>query len=284
MPNNIELFKSCVPLLDEVYKEASLTGVLDGAAELAQAGANADELIIPMMEMSGLANYNRASGYVQGDVVLTQQTVKCNFDRGRMFSVDSLDDAETAGIAFGRLSGEFIRTRVVPELDAFRLAKYASFSGVEVTAGALSTGEDVVEALRACVTHMDDREVPYDGRVLFILPGLRGLIEDLDTTKSRAVLARFSQVISVPQTRMYSGVSLSTSGAGGYSKTSTAKNLNFLAVHKPAVIQYNKHVAPKVVTPEQNPAADAWKFGYRVNGIADVFKNKKAGVYAHLAS
>ena len=36
--------------------------------------------------------------------------------------------------------------------------------------------------------------------------------------------------------------------------------------------------------PEQNPAADAWKFGYRVNGIADVFKNKKAGVYAHLAS
>ena len=152
MPNNIELFKSCVPLLDEVYKESSLTGVLDGAAELAQAGANADELIIPMMEMSGLANYNRASGYVQGDVVLTQQTVKCNFDRGRMFSVDSLDDAETAGIAFGRLSGEFIRTRVVPELDAFRLAKYASFSGVEVTAGALSTGEDVVEALRACVT------------------------------------------------------------------------------------------------------------------------------------
>ena len=230
MPNNIELFKSCVPLLDEVYKEASLTGVLDGAAELAQAGANADELIIPMMEMSGLANYNRASGYVQGDVVLTQQTVKCNFDRGRMFSVDSLDDAETAGIAFGRLSGEFIRTRVVPELDAFRLAKYASFSGVEVTAGALSTREDVVEALRACVTHMDDREVPYDGRVLFILPGLRGLIEDLDTTKSRAVLARFSQVISVPQTRMYSAI---TQTASGYQKAQGAKDLSFLCVPPP---------------------------------------------------
>ena len=174
MANNIELFTSCVPLLDEVYKEASLTGVLDGAPELAQSGAGTDELIIPMMEMSGLADYSRAGGYVQGDVVLTQQTVRCNFDRGRMFSVDTLDDAETAGIAFGRLSGEFIRTRVVPELDAFRLAKYASFDGVQVTAGALSTGEDVVEALRACVTHMDDREVPYDGRVLFILPGLRG--------------------------------------------------------------------------------------------------------------
>ena len=49
------------------------------------------------------------------------------------------------------------------------------------------------------------------------------------------------------------------------------------------MLQYNKHVAPKVVTPEQNPTADAWKFGYRVCGIADVFKNKKAGVYAHMA-
>ena len=280
MPNNIELFKSCVPLLDEVYKESSLTGVLDGAAELAQAGANADELIIPMMEMSGLANYNRASGYVQGDVVLTQQTVKCNFDRGRMFSVDSLDDAETAGIAFGRLSGEFIRTRVVPELDAFRLAKYASFSGVEVTAGALSTGEDVVEALRACVTHMDDREVPYDGRVLFILPGLRGLIDDLDTIKSRAVLARFSRIISVPQTRMYSAITQTDSG---YQKAQGAKDLSFLCAHPSAVIQFQKHLAPKIITPEMNPDADAWKFGYRCVGIASVYRGKTDGIYAHTA-
>ena len=77
---------------------------------------------------------------------------------------------------------------------------------------------------------------------------------------------------------MTCAISLSTSGAGGYAKTSAGKNVNFLAVHKSAVLQYNKHIAPKVVTPEQNPTADAWKFGYRVNGIAEVFKNKKAGV------
>ena len=168
----------------------------------------------------------------------------------------------------------------MPELDAFRLAKYASFSGVEVTAGALSTGEDVVEALRACVTHMDDREVPYDGRVLFILPGLRGLIEDLDTTKSRAVLARFSQVISVPQTRMYSAI---TQTASGYQKAQGAKDLSFLCVHPSAVIQFQKHVAPKIITPEMNPDADAWKFGYRCVGIASVYHNKTDGVYAHTA-
>lgn len=49
MANTIELAKSYVPLLDEVYKNSALTSELDGASELAQAGANANELIIPMI-------------------------------------------------------------------------------------------------------------------------------------------------------------------------------------------------------------------------------------------
>ena len=64
MPNVIELIKQFVPVLDEVYKNASLTSDLDGAAELARAGANANELIIPMLDMQGLGDYSRNSGYV----------------------------------------------------------------------------------------------------------------------------------------------------------------------------------------------------------------------------
>ena len=285
MPNNsITLFKKYVPLLDETYRVAALTSVLDGPEEMAREGANAGEIVIPDMTMQGLVGYSRNNGFTDGTVTLTNTTYQCNYERGRMFTVDALDNAETAGVAFGRLAGEFIRNHVAPEIDAFRIARYAGTSGIGSASADLSTGADVIAALRVAATAMDNGEVPLDQRYLFITPALYALIEDLDAIKSRAVLSRFEQIIQVPQTRMYSGVSLSTSGAGGYSKTSTAKNLNFLAVHKPAVIQYNKHVAPKVVTPEQNPAADAWKFGYRVNGIADVFKNKKAGVYAHLAS
>ena len=51
MSNTIELAKSFVPKLDECYRLASLTSVLDGAPELAKQGANANELIIPMMSM-----------------------------------------------------------------------------------------------------------------------------------------------------------------------------------------------------------------------------------------
>ena len=56
MANTIELAKKYIPMLDEVYKNASLTAVLDGASELAQQGANANELIIPMLDMQALGD------------------------------------------------------------------------------------------------------------------------------------------------------------------------------------------------------------------------------------
>lgn len=283
MANAITLAKMFVPVLDEIYKEASLTSILDGAADLATQGANANELIIPKLDMQGLANYSRNDGYVNGDVTLTNETVKCNFDRGRMFQVDYLDNLETAGIAFGRLSGEFIRTKVVPELDAFRFAAYASASNIsKVSAGAaLADGSQVVAALRAAVNEMDEDEVPMTERYLFITPTLYGMIQDLDTTKSREVMENFAGVVKVPQTRFYTAITQAANGAGGYSKESSAKDINFMIIHKPAVIQFQKHVAPKIITPEQNQSADAYKFGYRNVGIADVYENKVAGIYLH---
>lgn len=297
MSNTIALAKQFVPLLDETYQLSSLTAILDGQSELARQGANANELIIPMMAMQGLGDYSRNSGYVEGDVTLTNETVTCNFDRGRMFTVDTMDDLETAGIAFGRLAGEFIRTKVVPELDAFRLASYASAAGVSKATGTLATGEAAVAAIRAAVTKMDEDEVPLTERYLYITPTLHGLISDMDTTKSREVLARFAAVVDVPQTRFYTKIAqksgkVITGGtneaptstdetAGGYAKASEGKDINFMVIHKPAVIQFQKHVAPKIITPQGNPDADAYKFGYHNVGVAKVYQNKAAGVYVH---
>ena len=287
MANNIALFKKYVPLLDEVYKNAALTSVLDSDATLAQAGANANEIIIPKISMDGLGDYSRNEGYTNGDVTLTNETVKFNYERGRMFSVDAMDDEETAGVAYGKLASEFIRTKVAPEGDAFRFATYAGTEGIsKVAAGAtLASGEEVVAALRAATNKMDEDEVPYEDRILFITPTNKGLVDDLDTTKSKEVLSRFSQVVLVPQTRFYTAIDLKSGKegetAGGYAKNASAKDINFMVIHKAAVIQYNKHIAPKVIAPDVNQNADAWKFGYRKYGLADVYENKVAGIYLH---
>lgn len=286
MANNIALNKKYVTMLDEVYKNASLTAKLDGNPDLVQQGANANELIVPMLDMQGLGDYDRNSGYASGNVTMTNETVKCNFDRGRMFTVDTMDNEETAGLAFGRLASEFIRTKVVPELDAFRFASYCGKSGITKKEETLNDGAAVLAALRVATTAMDEAEVPMEDRHLFITPTLDGMIADLDTTKSREILARFATKTLVPQTRFYTAIDQKdghTGGqeAGGYTKADEGgADLNFMVIHKPALIQFEKHVAPKIVTPEQNQDADAYKYGYRNVGIADVYKNKLAGVYA----
>ena len=290
MPNNIALAKRYVPLLDEVYKQAALTADLESDASLAREGANANEIIVPKISMDGMADYDRNSGYVDGDVNLTWETVKFNYERGRMFSVDDMDNEESQNQAFGRLAGEFIRTKATPEIDAFRFATYAGTEGIsKVAAGvALTTGEAVISALRAATSQMDEDEVPYDERYLYITPTLKGLVDDMDTTKSKEVFARFSKVILVPQTRFYTGIALKNGKsegetAGGYAKAEGAKNINFLVVHKPAVLQFTKHAVPKIISPEVNQDADAWKYGYRNYGLADVYENKTAGIYLHHA-
>lgn len=284
MANNIATASKYIPVLDEMYKAASVTSVLDGAPELVREGANAGELIIPMLSMQGLADYT--DKYADGDVTMKNETVACNFNRGRMFSVDNIDNRDTADLAFGKLAGDFIRTKVTPELDAFRFAQYAGHTGVNVVSAAIADGPAAVVALRAAITTMDNAEVPPQDRHLFILPALLALVSDMNTTNSRAVLGEFASVTKVPPTRFYSAIEMNdgTTEAekeGGYKKAAAGKQIQFAVIHKAAVIQFEKHVAPKLVTPEANQNSDSWKFGYRNVGIADVYANKLAGLYFH---
>lgn len=286
MANTLARFKKYTDKLDEVYQNAAVTAVLDGDGALVQMGANAGEMVIPKISMDGLADYSRSGGYVAGDVTLSSETVQFHYDRGRVFTVDAMDDEETAGVAFGRLAGEFVRTRVAPEMDAFRFAAYASHSGIGKKAGRLSGGDGVLAALLEGQNAMDDAEVPEEQRYLFINPGLYNLILNVDTTKSKAVLDSFQEVIKVPKSRFYTQITLhdgSTEGqtAGGFSKGEAAQEINFLIVHKPAVLQYPKHTVNKIIAPQDNQTSDGWKFFYRAYGLADVYENKAAGVYLH---
>ena len=286
MANNIALAKVYTNLLDEVYQQSALTAVLESDATLARQGANANEIVIPKLSMDGLADYNRNSGYVNGDVELTWETAKFNYERGRAFTVDDMDNEETQNIAFGRLAGEFIRTKVVPELDAFRFATYASTTGAGTATGTLASGADVIAALRTATSAMDEAEVPMEDRHLFITPTLLGLVQDMDTTKSREVLSRFASITPVPQTRFYSAIELldgKTGGEekGGFKKADLGVELDGGSIHKPATLQFTKHAVPKIIAPAQNPDADAWKYGYRNYGLCDVYENKAAGIYVH---
>ena len=281
--NNIELSTIYLPKLDEVYKNEAKTSILDGDETTVQKGLNG-EIKVAKLDMDGLGDFSRNDGYTKGSTTFKWETVKYDKERSQDLRIDRLDNQEALGLPFAKLSGEFVRTKVVPETDAARIAKIASVNGISEKEEALKDGAGVVSALRACTNKMDEDEVSTENRILFITPTLRGMIDDLDTTKSKKVLERFSTIIEVPQTRMYTAITLNDGKTNyGYKKATGANDINFLCVEKSAAVTAMDQFI-KYFTPDEDQNGDSNVFKYRNNNLyGHVYENKLAGVYCSYA-
>lgn len=290
MANTIELAGKFLPVIDEVYKSAAVTSVLDSQT-VDFGGVN--EVKVLKVSTTGLGNYNRATGYPGGDVNATWETMKLQKERGKEITVDRMDNEETLGLTFGAVTGNFVREHVVPELDAYRFAKYASATGVLTTTEANLTKTDIVDAIDAAVAEMDGNEVPQEGRILFINSDLKVALNQAlsrqwgsDTTVN-TVLQGYNNmnIIYVPRTRFYTAIDLKDgSSEFGYVKSASAKNINFMIVHPQAVAQAKKFEMPKIFTPDENQKLDAWLFQFRLYHDAFVYENKAKGIYVHKAA
>ncbi len=285
MPNNIVLAKNYLALLDEVYRSASVTADLTSDATLIRAGANVNELVYPQISVTGLGNYDRNSGYTNGAVDLVWKTATFNYDRGTKITVDTMDNQESFDLAFGAAGAALQREKVAPEADAFTFATLAGTDGISIgTAATFANAEDFLAELLIAKNKMDEDEVPEEGRILYATPTLMNAILALDTTKSREVLNAFAVRRKVPQSRFYTAIDLldgTSSGeeAGHYKKAADGKDINFMIIHKPAIIKWDKHTAGDVIAPQNNPNSDGYILKYRKYGIVDVYKNKVSGIY-----
>lgn len=252
---------------------------------MVRAGANANEIVYPQIEVSGLGDYSRNSGYTDGMVDLKWKTATFNYDRGTKISVDVMDNEESRNLAFGMAGAELMRTKVAPEADAFTFATLAGVTGIsKATPATYEDATAFLTALLDATNKMDEDEVPAEGRILYATSTLLNSVMALDTTKSREVLARFSVRKPVPQTRFYTSIELldgKTAGeeAGHYKKAADAKDINFMVVHKSAIIKFDKHTASNIIPASANQFSDSDISKYRKYGIVDVFQNKVAGIY-----
>jgi len=299
MPNSIALAQKYLPILDEIYKRESITSILDASNNRVQF-INANTVKLFKTSLQGLGDYSRNNGFVKGDVTATWETHTLEKDRARTFSVDAMDDEETINMAFGTLAGEFLRTKVIPEIDAYRFAKYASASGISsATPADITIGTtDVVSLIDTAEQKLGDDEVPSEGRILFIsetaYAGLKAKITRVlaneNGVQRNIEVYDNMRVIRVPKARFNTAVTLydgSTSGqeAGGYIvPASTSYAINFMIIHPSAVLQVAKHVKPRIFAPDVNQDADAWKFDYRIYHDCFVEDNKVKGIYLHKAS
>lgn len=114
--------------LDKQIVAEAATGWMEGNLTDTQYDGG-DEVKVPYMDMDGLGDYDRAEGYPEGAVTLAYQTMRMTMDRATSFNIDAMS-ANESGIdsLMGKVMSEFQRTKVIPEIDAYRLSRICQYA------------------------------------------------------------------------------------------------------------------------------------------------------------
>ena len=271
--------------LDRVFAQKSATGFFADNA-LAAKFVGAKTVIIPDIDFQGLADYDRNNGYSKGAITVSNTSHTMSMDRARSLQIDREDMDET-GIAnlAGKILGEYVRTKVVPECDAYVLSKLA---GIAIDRGNISVGsfDEPVSALYDLICKVQEA-VGYDEElVAFVDSPMYAHMQSSEELSKMITISDFKQgdvnltvkslngvaIIPVLRERMKTEYTFDNTDVGGFAPTDIAKDIYMLVCPKSCVHLVKKTESMRIFTPEQNLDADAYKFDYRI--YYDAFVNK----------
>ncbi|MBE6787591.1 MAG: hypothetical protein E7537_04510 [Ruminococcaceae bacterium] len=268
--------------LDKMFAQKSATGFFSDNA-LATKFVGAKTVIIPDVDFQGLADYDRDTGFTKGAITVSNTSYTMAMDRARSLQIDREDMDET-GIAnlAGKILGEYVRTKVVPECDAYVLSK---LGGLALNRANTVEGDATkpFEALINLINHVQT-EVGYDEElVAFVDSYMFAAIQNSAEISKMITVSDFKQgdvtlkvksingvtIIPVVSERMKTAYSF---GEGGFKPAENAREIYMLVTPKSGAHLVKKTENMRIFTPEQNIDADAYKFDYRI--YYDVFVNK----------
>lgn len=259
-----------------------------------------DTVHIPEISMQGLAKYDRDEGFNQGSVTLKFNPYKMTQDRGRTFQLDSMDVNETNFVATaGTVMGEFQRTQVIPEIDAYRYSKISALATAEnkVTTGFTPAVANILEKLEAEITEIQDVVGEDEGLIIVMSTKLRTILNNADKFNRYLNVAEFKNgsvnttvksfndipILGVPSARMktayvFNDGKTANQQAGGFKADTGAKDINWIIMPQRAPIAVSKTDKVRVFTPDINQKADAWKIDYRKYHDLWIPKNRFAAI------
>lgn len=237
-------------------------------------------------------------GLKVGNVDLGWELFQLQWFRGKEFQIDYMDDEEAAGVVIGNLLTEFMRTKVVPEIDALRFSEmakkcYASLGNKVVETLSAST---VLSNLIAAFTWQSQHGVPAEDQILFVnydtmalimnSPELTRYITQTDYRSEAGITFHVQAfqgrpIVEVPSNRFFTDA---VAGSNGYEQTADSKIINYMVVSKKAVSPVKKLEYSKIFAPGMMPGF----YGYLVDflmyhGIV-IPKNQVPAIYCSVSA
>ena len=270
--------------IEKMFAQKSATGFFADNA-LATKFVGAKTVIIPDVDFEGLADYDRDTGFSKGAINVSNTSYTMAMDRARSLQIDREDMDET-GIAnlAGKILGEYVRTKVVPECDAYVLSKLA---GLAVTRSNTIDGNTSKPFKALCELINEVQAVAgYDEElVAFVDSYMYAALQNSTEISKMITVSDFKQGDLSLKVKSINGVALipvvsermKTAydfGTNGFKPAEKASEIYMLVCPKSAAHLVKKTENMRIFTPEQNIDADAYKFDYRI--YYDVFVNKSA--------
>ena len=275
MANTIEYAKVFQTELDRQMTEGATSGWMEDNAEQAMYSGG-KEIKLPTVSLQGLGDYDRDEGYTGGAVTFSYQTFTMQQDRGRRFRLDAMDVSENDfAVTAAKVAEEFQRTKVIPEIDAYR---YSTLAGkAKIKDSYTPDAATVYSRLAAQLGKICDitgGEVPlvitmarpvYD--LLMNSPELNRCLDVAEfkqgelTTEVKSVNG--AAIIPVPSARMKTKYDFAKDGDGGFAPAGDAKSINWIICPKTAPVAVSRTDKVKIIAPQQNQFADAWDIDYR---------------------
>lgn len=318
--NNIALIeKYSTKAWDTVYKQESMSAMLDASNSLYVQFEGAKTVKIAKWQNGGLHDYYRNNigdervldnaggsvpnanfvnqagfGYQKSAARLVWEefTMKC--DRAAAFQIEKFDNEESGGQLVGLGVAEISRATIVPEVDAYCFSTIASYCTAQL--GNLKSGIDMakpIAALNEAFVYFANHEVPVADQIVFCSPDFINALRN--TTEVTKFLAQedFSKDINF-QVLKYQGrtlvevsperlrTNILLFGQEGYSWAANSKKIDFLMVAKSAVMHVTKYEKVKVIGDDLNLAGQGFD-GYTIFAriYHDVFvpDNKRYALY-----
>ena len=289
--------------LDKAAAQQALTGWMEGNARQVIYNGGA-EVKIPKLDMDGLGDYSRTDGFVSGSINFEYETRKMKHDRGRAFSFDELYVDETNfTLTAATVMGEFQRTKVVPEIDATRIAGIAQIAmGVtkdsQVEYGYTPAKTTIVDKIKTGIQTI--RKAGFTGELIcYVTYDVQALVSQYYGEKLAAatfavngVDTRVPAIDGVPLVPVIDSCMVTklqfndgkTSGQekGGFAKATDGLDLNFEIVAKETPIAVQKCDKTRIFSPEVNQRARAWAMDYRKFHDIWVLDNKQKGLFVNI--
>ncbi|MEE0896192.1 MAG: hypothetical protein U0L88_00995, partial [Acutalibacteraceae bacterium] len=261
-------------------------------------------ILIPDIDFVGLGDYDRAEGFPEGGITVEQKPYTLTQERARRFYVDRMDMDEIgiAGLS-GQIMGEFVRTKVTPEVDAYNLSKLAGIASAanQVVGTGVALANKSVSLLSEAIQKVQN-EVGFDEELVAIcntdfygdLMSTSELTRRLDISdfKKGEISTKVRKldecwIMPAPKGRMMTkykfldGVATAEKD-GGFIPTEDAENIGFIVLPKRVAKFVKKLEKIRTFAPDTVQKKDAWQFDYRLYYDMLVKASEKGAIYSYI--